>query len=66
MRESVSARRKTVGGPGHTALGCLSTPFVQITVLHVPIGNFRTQRAGEYSGAKTSHPHYGNLAFATT
>lgn len=64
--ESVSAHRQTVGGPGHTALGCLTTPFVQMTVSHVPIRNFGTQQAGEYSGAETSHPHYGNLAFATT
>lgn len=62
--ESISAHRKnTVGGPGHTALGHLTPPFVQITALQVQIQSFK---AGEYFGAETSHPHYDNLAFATT
>lgn len=55
-----------MGGPGHTALGHLTTPFVQITALQVQIRNFGTQQAGVYFGAETSHPHYDNLAFATT
>lgn len=40
--------------------------MVQITASQVQIRSFRTQQAGEYFWAETSHPHYDNLAFATT
>lgn len=34
-----------VGGRGHTALGHLTPPFLQVTVLQVQIQNFKTQHA---------------------
>lgn len=54
------------GCPAQTAHGHFTTPLVQTTALQVQIRSFRTQQAGEYFWAETSHPHYDNLAFATT
>lgn len=64
--ESISAHRQTVGAPHNQHLGHFTAPLVQITALQLQIRSFRTQKAGEYFWAETSHPHYDNLAFATT
>lgn len=54
------------GCPAQPALGHFTAPLVQITALQLQIRSFRTQKAEEYFWAETSHPHYDNLAFATT